>query len=56
MIFAIIAFNDITLIFIRLMKSTFVKINLNHYFDNISRSLYPKKKNSKTFINIIDYL
>ena len=37
MIFAIIAFDDITSTFIRLMKSTFIKLSLNHHFDNISR-------------------
>ena len=38
MIFATIAFDDITLTFIRLMKSTFVKMNLNYHFDNTLRS------------------
>ena len=60
MISAIIMFNDITSIFVRLMKSTFVKINLNDHFDNTLRLSYQKKKNSrnsfKAFINVFDYL
>ena len=44
MIFIIIVFDDITSTFVYLMKSTFVKINLNYYFDNTSRSSYQKKK------------
>ena len=44
MIFAIIAFNDITSIFIHLIKSTFVKMSLNHHFDNISRFSHQKEE------------
>ena len=44
MISAIIVFNDITLTFVYSMKSTFVKMSLNHYFDNISRLSYQKEK------------
>ena len=40
MISATIAFDDIMLTFVRSMKSTFVKKNLNHHFDNTLRSLH----------------
>ena len=43
-IFAIIAFDDIILIFIHLIKLTFVKMSLNYYSDNILRFSYQKKK------------
>ena len=35
MIFTIIAFDDITLTSVHSMKSTFVKMNLNHHFVNV---------------------
>ena len=44
MIFATIAFNDITSTSVRSMKLTFVKMSLNHHFDNTSRSLHQKEK------------
>ena len=44
MILATIAFNDITSTFVYLMKSMFVRINLNHHFDNTSRSLHQEKE------------
>ena len=43
-IFAIIAFNDITLIFIYSMKSAFVKMSSNYYFNNTSHSSYQEEE------------
>ena len=44
MIFTTIAFDDITSTFVHLIKSTFVKMNLNHHFNNTSRSSHQKKR------------
>ena len=44
MISATIAFNNIILIFVYLIKLIFIKMNLNHHFDNTLRSSYQKKK------------
>ena len=44
MIFAIIAFNDITSTFVYLMKSTFVKMSLTYHFDNTLRFSHQKEK------------
>ena len=44
MIFATIAFDDITLTFVRSMRSTFVKMSLNHHFDNTSRSSHQREE------------
>ena len=43
-ILATITFNDITSTFVHSMRSTFVKMNLNHHFDNTSRSSHQKKE------------
>ena len=44
MISATIAFNNITSTFVYLMKSTFVKMNLNHHFNNTLRPSHQEEK------------
>ena len=44
MISATITFDDITSTFVYSIKSTFVKMNLNHHLDNTSRSLHQKEE------------
>ena len=44
MISATIAFDGITSIFVHSVRSTFVKMNLNHHFNNTSRSSHQKEK------------
>ena len=62
MISATIIFDDITSTFVHLIKSTFVKISLNHYNFRQYITFFTSKKrinsksNFKTFVNVFDYL